>query len=297
MPLNYTDADWALIRRTCGEFDTKGTADDFGRFRTQCERTGLDPMSRQIYAVFRWSEDSVVAGNTKRGGHVMSIQASIDGFRLIAERTGKYAGQRGPFWCGDDGVWMADGMGMPIPWRKEGYPYAAVIGVLRTDFQEPLFAVARWSGYHQTVKGGHVAKLWAKMPDLMLAKCAESLALRRAFPQELSGIYTDAEMAQATNDDTPTDTASPKQNGQSPVTTPQPKKWADMTQADRFGAMQAKIHANKSNVRTLTQIHDWLSTRKADLAERDYATLVESIIDLGNSAMASETDATGRSEK
>jgi hypothetical protein len=44
----------------------------------------------------------------------------------------------------------------------------------------------------------------------MLAKCAESLALRRAFPNELSGAYTPEEMAQA---DVPEYTPPPAKAG------------------------------------------------------------------------------------
>ncbi len=155
-----------LIKQTIA----KGASDqELGLFLAQCERTGLDPFSRQIYWI-------------SRGGRG-STQVSIDGFRVIAERSQEMDGQE-VHWCDLDGVWRD-------VWMDTKAPAAARVLVYRKGCSKPFPGIAKWSEYAQS------SPMWTKMPANQLAKCAEALALRKAFPHQLSGLYTPDEMEQS----------------------------------------------------------------------------------------------------
>ena len=164
--LELAQEDLDLLRETLTQdLDNR----EFALFVRACRHTGLDPFHKQIHAI-------------KRGGR-LTIQTSIDGYRLLADRTGRYAPGREP-------VFEYDGEGRLAT-------ATAFVKKLAGGQWHEVAATAFWSEYCPP-RGQD--RMWKKMPHLMLAKCAEALALRRAFPAELSGVYTDAEMDQAAAD-------------------------------------------------------------------------------------------------
>lgn len=162
--LQFTNEQTTLIKTQIAKDCTN---DELALFLYQCKRTGLDPLTRQIYAI-------------KRSGR-MTIQTSIDGFRVIAERSGTYAGQ-------DEPVWVDDEKGHPIKCTVTVYRFSP------TGQRYPAgVGVAHFKEYYP-----NPMNLQKSMPHTMISKVAEALALRKAFPQDLSGLYTAEEMNQAT---------------------------------------------------------------------------------------------------
>ena len=207
--------------------------DELKLFAYACQRTGLDPFSKQIYAI-------------KRGGK-MTIQAGIDGLRSIAERTGQLDGSE-TYWCGPDGQWQD-------VWLDSKPPAAAKTIIHRKGCAHPFTATARFADFNAG------QGLWSKMPSVMIAKCSEAQALRRAFPADLSGVYSTDEMDQAVE----------------PVTvTAAPSAPALPAKGDAKIFQAGKVAIAKADsIAKLTEVTDRMETRKGDLSDEQYAELLK----------------------
>lgn len=161
----------------------KASDADLAVFFHQSQRTGLDPFAKQIYMIERKGKQT--------------IQTGIDGFRLIArrtiDRTKEGFGYRPTLWCGRDGQWRD-------VWLDQEPPAAAKVVVVRGG--QEFDAIALFDSYAGKKYDGNLNAMWSTQGAHMIAKCAEALALRKAFPQDLSGLYTSEEMAQADNSQT-----------------------------------------------------------------------------------------------
>ena len=211
------------------------TPDELKLFAYACQRTGLDPFSKQIYAIKRGGS----------GGSKMSIQVGVDGLRAVAERTGQLDGSE-TFFCGPDGEWKD-------VWLAKEPPAAAKTVIYRKGASHPFTAVARFDDFNAK------QNLWLKMPAVMIGKCSECACLRKAFPADLSGLYSADEMEQA---ETVTVTATP-----TPALAP-------AGDAKIFAAGKAAI-AKCSSLDELEAVTKRLEARQNDLSPEQYQELLQ----------------------
>ncbi len=253
-PLDFTDRQMQILRDS---FCRGATQEEFNVLLETARIRRLDPFKREIYFVKRYD------GQLRR--EVWSTQVGIDGFRVKADRTGLYAGQDEPVFEYDD----------------KGRLKVAKVAVYRKDWPgRPCVGFAYWSEYVQTTREGEPTKFWRQMPHVMLAKCAEAAALRKAFPQDLAGIYIPEEMMQATTVDAeveepeapPTRVLSapksaPKQLPAAKTKSPLaedvagddlPTSWQGETRADARGPVGQALALTPSNQHTTTSASTFL---------------------------------------
>ena len=176
-----------LIKRTVA----KGASDDeLKLFIAVCHGAQLNPFMKQAHLVPFW--------DSKEGVERRAIIVGIDGFRAIAEGTGAYAGNDDVKDEGEEELSVTLYDKTIIKFKHPTKATATVFKIVAGE-RYGFSATARWSEYYPGPKKG---MQWHKMPYLMLGKCAEALALRKAFPKLLSGIYAQEEMDQATPSET-----------------------------------------------------------------------------------------------
>jgi phage recombination protein Bet len=252
----------------------KGASDEeLFFFMTVCKQSKLDPVKRQIFCVPRY--------DNKLKKNIYTPQTSVDGLRVLAERTGTYEGQTPPYWCGKDGVWKD-------VWLSNEHPEAAKVGVYKKGCREPIWGIARWDAYvQQYYKEGqwHTGPMWKKMGDTMLAKCAESMALRKACPDDTQGLYTKEEMEQTHSEEIEAkEIVSESRTAQQAIQGPSPD-----TQAQRGnnghvspveGSTVAKTQATGPRGASVSSLNDRLQPKEATLAVTSSPKTKPEVIDV-----------------
>lgn len=163
--LDFSAEQRELIRDT---YANGATDSEFAVLMEIAKARRLNPFLRQIHFVKRF--------NKRLNRHVWAAQTSIDGLRAIAQRTGLYDGQDEP----------------EYEYDERGKIKSCKVRVYRKDWSRPAVGVAQFSEYEQTDAGGEI--FWKGKPHVMIAKCAEALGFRKAFPEDMGGLYVPEEM-------------------------------------------------------------------------------------------------------
>jgi phage recombination protein Bet len=220
---NYSPEELKAMKN---EYAKQATQQQFDLWIAECRNRGLVPVKDvvlQIRATKEWNPETRVKDFVKKAVHITTIQA----LRKLAERTGKYAGQLPSVWIYLDNtgspsieseVPLPDLNNLSAPRR----PWAAKASVVRKGFEHPITVPARFEAYAQYFSDGGTQSLnstWANRGPEQLEKCAEALALRKAFPEELGGLYLQEELR-----DEETVAATAQDESVQKTETPEPKK-------------------------------------------------------------------------
>lgn len=182
VPVPISEDEMAVIREMIAPTLTPS---ELELFFHECARIGTHPLDRSLIPIKFEGE-----GKAK-----LTFITTIDLYRSIAEDTGLYRGQ-GPVAYGPLSIQLppADKFS-----PSKSAPEWATAEVRRLDPDTgsvfTVAATAFWDEYYpgDGLRGG----MWRKLPRGMLGKCAEALALRKAFPKKLAQLYTNDEMDQA----------------------------------------------------------------------------------------------------
>lgn len=191
---SLTPAQLALAKRTVAKDLDK---DEFDLFMAVAARANLDPFRRQITAL--------VFNKDKPDRRQMSIITTIDGLRTIAARSGEYRPSEDvpEVICRQDLKSDLNPLGVERAivrvFKRFGADWHSFPGVARWDEFAPvkeLWAKGADGKWAPTGKFELTGK-WPQMPELMICKCAEAQALRRGWPEDMSGLYAEEEMQRA----------------------------------------------------------------------------------------------------
>jgi phage recombination protein Bet len=153
--VNYTDP--SVIETLKKTVAAGASAEEFAMFTQFCKSTGLNPFKKEIWFIKTQNRVQLMTG--------------INGYWAIANKHPQF-----------------DGTEQEIATTPQGDIVSATCKVYRKDRRFPSVGIALMKEYKKSTP------IWSQMPSVMLMKCAESIALRKAFPQELNGLYTEEEM-------------------------------------------------------------------------------------------------------
>lgn len=146
-----TKEEIAMLRQTVVT-DARITDEQIKLLIVLAQKYNLDPFKREIWAT------------------TTGILIARDGFLTFAHRTGDF-----------------DGMETEFGFDEHGNLESATTTVWNKKMSHPI----KFTAYYKEFANGKKSPTWMNMPKVMLQKCAEAHALRRAFG--ITGLYDETE--------------------------------------------------------------------------------------------------------